>query len=83
MSLLTGDPRTATVVARTDVRLLEVGAAAFKAYVTRHPSVIDQLAAAAADRRRELDVSRQADAEAHAVTRQSLVDRMRRFFGLD
>jgi CRP-like cAMP-binding protein len=83
MSLLTGDPRTATVVARTDVLLLEVGAAAFKAYVTRHPQAIEQLAAAAADRRRELDVSRQADAEAHTVTRQSLVDRMRRFFGLD
>ena len=42
MSLLTGEPRTATVVARGDCTVLEIGADAFRAYVKSHPDVIDR-----------------------------------------
>jgi small-conductance mechanosensitive channel len=83
MSLLTGEPRTATVVARGDVVVLEIAGAAFRAYVTRQPAVIDQIAAAAAERRRELDASRQAAVHDQPASRQSLAARMRRFFGLE
>ena len=82
MSLLTGDPRTATVTARGDAMVLEIDAAAFKEYVTSHPQAIDHLAAAAADRRRELDASRAAAATDAKDASRSLADRIRRFFGL-
>ena len=82
MSLLTGEPRTATVVARGEVVVLEIGAETFKAYITTHPQAIDHLAAAAADRRRELDATRAAEALDPKEGHRSLADRMRRFFGL-
>jgi small-conductance mechanosensitive channel/CRP-like cAMP-binding protein len=82
MSLLTGDPRTATVIARGDTTVLEINGAAFRAYVKSNPGVIDELAAAAVARRRELDESRGKPATPHAAATVSLADRMRRFFGI-
>ncbi|MFI5177275.1 MAG: cyclic nucleotide-binding domain-containing protein [Vicinamibacterales bacterium] len=81
MSLLTGDPRTATVVARGDSTVIELTADAFRAYVRSRPEVIDQLAEAATSRRRSLDEARAA-ASVHAVEPRSLAHRMRQFFGL-
>jgi CRP-like cAMP-binding protein len=82
MSLLTGDPRTATVVARGDCTVLEISADVFRHYVQANPDVIDQLAAAATTRRRELAESRASATSAAAITTISLAERMRRFFGL-
>jgi small-conductance mechanosensitive channel len=82
MSLLTGEPRSATVSARGDCRVLEIGAAAFKTYVTDHPNVIDDVAGAAAARRRELDASRGLAAAGPGDARVTLAARMRKFFGL-
>ena len=81
MSLLTGDPRTATVIARGDCVVIEIAADAFRAYVQSRPEVIDQLAEAAAGRRRLLDESRAASTP-HAPEPVSLAQRMRKFFGL-
>jgi small-conductance mechanosensitive channel/CRP-like cAMP-binding protein len=83
MSLLTGEPRSATVTAAGDCRVLEIGAEVVKRYVTDHPDVIDDVAAAAAARRRELDRSRGAAVVTTADAGQSLAARMRRFFGLE
>jgi small-conductance mechanosensitive channel len=83
MSLVTGEPRSATVVASGDCSVLEISADTFKAYVTAHPDVIEYLAAAAADRRRELDESRAAAAAPSVEARRTLAGRMRKFFGLD
>ena len=82
MSLLTGDPRTATVVARGDTTVLEIGGDAFRAYVKSNPEVIDHLAAAAVARRRELDESRGKSPAPAAAMTISLAERMRRFFGI-
>ena len=82
MSLLTGEPRSATVSARGDCRVLEIAGDVFKKYVTEHPDVIDDLADAAAARRRELDQSRGAATANPAEARVTLAARMRRFFGL-
>jgi small-conductance mechanosensitive channel/CRP-like cAMP-binding protein len=81
MSLLTGEPRSATVTARGDCTVLEISANAFRDYVRDHPEVIEPLAAAAETRRRELDKSRQA---VSSTTHEhlSLKQRMRQFFGL-
>jgi small-conductance mechanosensitive channel/CRP-like cAMP-binding protein len=83
MSLLTGEPRTATVMARGDCVVLEIAADAFREYVQGHPEVLEQLAAAAALRRRELDETRATVPVPSPAERHSLVQRMRTFFGLD
>jgi len=82
MSLLTGDPRSATVAAVGDCSVLEIRGDVFKDYVTSHPEVIDVLANPTATRRRELLESRAAVAATTTEAKQSLAERMRRFFGL-
>ena len=82
MSLLTGDARSATVTARRDTTLLEISAQAFGAHVRSQPSVLDALAGAAATRRAELDAVKSAPGATPAVTKASLLARMRKFFGL-
>jgi len=82
MSLLTGEPRTATVIARGDCLVLEITSEAFGSYVKSRPEVIDQLAKAASDRKRALDQTRAAAATTHATEPMSLAQRMRKFFGL-
>jgi small-conductance mechanosensitive channel len=82
MSLLTGDPRTASVSALEDSQVIEIDAAAFKAYVTSHPAAIDQLADAAAARRRELDHTRVAAGAGRSPEAASIAMKMRKFFGL-
>ena len=82
MSLLTGDPRSATVTARQDSTVLEISAEAFGAHVRSHPDVLDALAEAAVTRRRELDAVKAAPGAAPAATHASLLARMRKFFKL-
>jgi small-conductance mechanosensitive channel len=78
MSLLTGEPRSATVRAVGDSTVLAVSGEVFGAYVRSHPEVIELLAAGAVRRRTELDASRaQTSAPVDAGT---LVQRIRRFF---
>lgn len=82
MSLLTGDPRTATVIARGSCTVLEITADAFRTYVQRHPGVIDELAAAAQSRRKELDDARAMGGGATQLATASLRARMLDYFGL-
>jgi small-conductance mechanosensitive channel len=83
MSLLTGEPRSATVIGAGDCMVLEITGATFREYVMSHPDVIEHLASAALERRRELDKSRAEAANAIPETHLSIAERMRRFFGLD
>lgn len=83
MSLLTGEPRTATVIASGDCVLFEIAADDFRHYVQDHPDVIDDVAAAAETRRRQLDAARSDAATDSTEARQSVVEVMRRFFGLE
>ena len=80
MSLLTGDPRSANVVARTDVTVIEIGAAVFRELAAISPHAVEQVGLAAATRRAELDGVRASNQAAAVVdTRGSLLERMRRF----
>jgi CRP-like cAMP-binding protein len=80
MSLLTGDPRTATVVARGEVVAIEIGADVFRRLADISPRAVEQVATAAAARRAELDGVR-ASLQAAAVVeaRSTLLTRMRKF----
>jgi small-conductance mechanosensitive channel/CRP-like cAMP-binding protein len=80
MSLLTGQPRTASVVASGDVRLLEIDAAVFRQLADASPHAVEQVGIAAATRRAELDAAR-ATASSAAVIEPpaTFLARMRKF----
>lgn len=82
MSLLTGDPRTASVVACGDVRVLELDVEVFRRMSEASPQIIEQIGVAAATRRAELNAARDS-ARMSAVVEApaTLLARMRRFWG--
>jgi len=84
MSLLTGDPRTATVIAVTDCDLLELSADGFRQIVADHPAIVDAITEAMARRRVELGERRAslAAATGQVAPEQSVVARIRAFLGL-
>ena len=59
MSLLTGQPRTATVSAIDDCLLLEISAADFRQIALAQPAVLEQVTAAVAERQAGLARSRE------------------------
>ena len=81
MSLLTGEPRSATVAAVTDSELLEITAEAFRRFVLDNPAVVDQITAKVAARSAELHERRASDAAAAVATEtaQTFLGRVRRF----
>jgi small-conductance mechanosensitive channel/CRP-like cAMP-binding protein len=83
MSLLTGEPRTATVIARGDTMVLEIGAELFRHLAATSPQAIERVGVAAAARRIELDkVRATGTGPAVADAPASFLSRMRRFLGL-
>jgi small-conductance mechanosensitive channel/CRP-like cAMP-binding protein len=84
MSLLTGEPRSATVAARGDCRVFEIDADTFRGVAEANPLVLEQVGLAAVTRRNEL-ASARAVAAAHATTTdttRSFIVRMKRFLRL-
>jgi CRP-like cAMP-binding protein len=81
MSLLTGDARSATVLAIEDCTVVEITAEAFREVVLKNPAVLDTITADVARRRGELAAVQSAVARsAHAPeTPHSLLTRVRRF----
>jgi len=80
MSVLTGDPRSANVIARGDVVVIEIGAAVFRDLANISPQAVEQVGLAAAARRAELEGVRASNQTAAVVeARHSLLQRMRRF----
>ena len=82
MSLLTGDPRTASVLAAGDVVVVEIGADLFRRMAAQHPEAIEKIGMAAAVRRAGLEQVKTATAGAVTVETSSLVTRMKKFLGL-
>ena len=84
MSLLTGAPRNATVRTTRDSEVLEIAADDFKQVVLANPVALDHIGTAVANRQAELDQARAQGAPiAPAELPQSLIDRIRRFFGIE
>jgi small-conductance mechanosensitive channel/CRP-like cAMP-binding protein len=80
MSLLTGAPRNATVAATVDTELLELTLDAFRKFVLANPEAVEQIGAAVAKRRAELEERRAAGTAAAPVEPpQTLINRIRRF----
>jgi len=80
MSLLTGEPRTATVVARGDTVVMEITAQEFRHLGSTHPQAVEQIGLAAVARRTELDAAKKAaHGAAVAEAPANFIARMRRF----
>ena len=84
MSLLTGDPRTATVAAARDSVVLEIDADALRDVVLSRPDALDAISRLVVERRVGLDAAQAAARDDAGLTAQSasLIDRMRRFLRL-
>ncbi len=87
MGLLTGDPRSATVVAQTDVCCYRLDKEGFLAILKQRPEVAAEISRLLATRKAELDAVRegldQAAARQRAQrTQADILDRIRSFFGL-
>ena len=83
MSLLTGDPRSASVLAIGDTSVLELDAEVFRALGAADPHAVEQVGLAAVARRAELEHIR--DAAQHAVVADApstFLGRMKKFLGL-
>ena len=82
MSLLTGDPRSATVVAVGDVTVVEIGAELFRRLIAAHPEAVEKLGMAVMVRRAELDQVRSTASETATIETATLLARMKRFLRL-
>jgi small-conductance mechanosensitive channel len=84
MSLLTGDPRAATVLAAGDTTVLELDADVFRRLGTADPHAIEQIGSAAVARRVALDQAR--DSTKSAAPREApatLLGRMKKFLRIN
>ena len=82
MSLLTGEPRSATVIAVGDVTVVEIVADLFRRGAAAHPEAIEKIAMAAAVRRADLDQVRSAASDTATIESGTLLTRMKRFLRL-
>jgi small-conductance mechanosensitive channel/CRP-like cAMP-binding protein len=83
MSLLTGEPRTATVVARGDAVVVEIDAELFRQLGARHPHTIEQIGVVAVTRRSELEqIKNASQGAAVADAPATFIARMRKFLRL-
>lgn len=80
MSLLTGDPRTASVSARTDCVVLEISPDAFNQIAQLNPAALDRVTTLAAERRGPLEQARLAAiAGSQTAISTGLLARMKRW----
>lgn len=82
MSLLTGEPRSATVLAVGDVVVVEIVADLFRRMAAIYPEAIEKIGMAAMVRRAGLEEARTATAGAVTVETTTLMTRMKKFLRL-
>lgn len=85
MALLTGDARSATVVAKSDVECYRLDRAAFQGLLLSRPQIAEGMSHVISSRRPELEKVREAFAtqpQAAPVESADLLKKIQRFFGL-
>lgn len=84
MSMLTGEPRTATVRASEDTRVLEIPSERFREIALERPGLVEHISTVVSARRAELDDVRTAAAAATSVatTPRTLLSRIQKFLRL-
>jgi small-conductance mechanosensitive channel/CRP-like cAMP-binding protein len=87
MGMMTGEPRTTTVIAKNDVKCYRLGKDAFQAVLQRRPELVEGLSKTLARRRIELETvrgeaSEEALRERLHKTQGAFLHRIRKFFAL-
>jgi small-conductance mechanosensitive channel len=83
MGMLTGEPRSASVLAVTDVDCYRLDKVGFAQVLAARPGMADDISAVLAERRKVFDAKVQAAKHlAHAAPSDDLLARMKSFFGL-
>jgi small-conductance mechanosensitive channel/CRP-like cAMP-binding protein len=83
MGMMTGAPRSATVIARGDAECYRIDKASFAAILAARPALADELARIISERQQGLDAARAAGAPPHADSdNDKLLAKIRRFFHL-
>ena len=83
MGMMTGEPRRATVVAMTDVACYRLDKSGFAQVLARRPDIAESLSSILARREAERIARTQGSARgAQALAHTDMLDRIRRFFGL-
>ncbi|MEP6993020.1 MAG: mechanosensitive ion channel family protein [Acidobacteriota bacterium] len=82
ISLLTGEPRIASVRAMSEATLIEIGKATLAPILEANPDLVEKLDAIILERRRERDDRLVSARESSAAEPSSLRGRIARFFGL-
>jgi small-conductance mechanosensitive channel len=84
MSMLTGDPRTATVRALDNVRTLEISAERFRALAIEQPDLVEHISRIVSTRKAELDEKRAAAVASAATVAapRTLLARIQKFLRL-
>jgi CRP-like cAMP-binding protein len=85
MGMLTGEPRRATVTARTDVVCYRLDKAGFESIIKGRPDVAQSMSKVLMARETELESLRAAAALGHREPRHEgeILEKIRRFFGLE
>jgi CRP-like cAMP-binding protein len=89
MALLTGEPRSATVIALTDVDVFTIDKAGFHNVLVKNQAIAVDISAILSERQEALvqakgDVTAKFDQSVHAAgeLKQRILDRIRSYFGL-
>lgn len=84
MGMMTGEPRRATVIARTDVECYRLDKEGFESVLRARPDVANSISAVLANRETELETALESSAngKSHAPGREVILRRIRDFFGL-
>ncbi|MFA5141106.1 MAG: mechanosensitive ion channel family protein [Elusimicrobiota bacterium] len=88
MGLMTGEPRTATVVAATEVGCYRLDREGFQEVISRRPEIAEAISAILAKRRGELEAARsglseEAKRRKIEIAQSDLLSRIRSFFSLE
>jgi small-conductance mechanosensitive channel/CRP-like cAMP-binding protein len=87
MALLTGEKRSATVVASSDLDLFTLDKSGFHAILAANPAIAEEISTILAERREALsqaegDVTARFESGASGELKQRILDRIRSYFGL-
>lgn len=84
MGLMTGSPRQATVIARSEVVCYQLDTETFQDTIVKRPSIADDISKIIASRQSGLDTLQQdlADDKGGAWSQREILERIRRFFNL-
>jgi small-conductance mechanosensitive channel len=84
MGMMTGEPRRASVTAKTDVECFRIDKESFESILRARPDIAEDISKVIAKRRAELDTAREAAGAKPIGTQQdAILARIRSFFGLE